>query len=54
MKQFKGFLTEQDKKKKEEAKKPHAVKDGEVPMIRSCSRMNKQTVVKTPRAPVVS
>ena len=29
MKQFKGFLTEQDKKKKEEAKKPHAVKDGE-------------------------
>ena len=29
MKDLHSFLTEQDKKKKEEAKKPHAVKKGE-------------------------
>ena len=29
MKDLHSFLTEQDKKKKEEAKKPHAVKEGE-------------------------
>lgn len=29
MKDFKGFLTEQEKKKREESKKPHAVKKGE-------------------------